>query len=69
MIVLPPYDSTMLRSPFSIEGVADPNADPGVPTGVAKKSGAGATAVYSRSYTKAEVTLNCTTMKSTITFK
>ena len=68
-IVLPPYDATMLRFPFAWEGVTDVNADPGVPTATAKKVGSGATASYSRSYTKAEVTLDCATMKSTIIFK
>ena len=65
VIVLPPYDRPMLKAPFSIEGV-DANADPGTPLGPAKVSGS---SVFSRSYTKADIALDCAAFKSTITFK
>eukprot|EP00729_Bicosta_minor_P008094 gene8094-7493_t len=47
----------------------NPNADPGVPSSAATKTGADATAYYTRSYTNANVTFDCATLKSTITWK
>merc|ERR1712039_10921 len=64
LIALPPYDAAMLARPFQLEGV-DLDADPGVPSGVAEVSGK----VYKRSYSNAEVSLDCGTFTSTITFK
>jgi hypothetical protein len=64
MIVLPPYDRPMLKSPFGIEGV-NANADPGTPLGPGKASGT----TFTRSYTKADVTLDCAAFTSTIQFK
>ena len=63
-LVLPPYDHPMIGLEFSIQGV-DPNADPGTPLGPATVSGS----VFKRSYSKADVMLDCSTFQSTITFK
>jgi len=68
-IVLPPYDRPMTGSAFTLEGIADVNADPGTPLGSATNDGAGANATYTRRYTKATVTLNCATCTSEIVFK
>jgi hypothetical protein len=69
VIVLPQYDRPMAGSAFTLEGIADANADPGTPLGAATKVGAGANATYTRSYTKAPVTWNCATFTSEIDFK
>ena len=66
VITLPPYDRPMLSRPFVWEGALDPNADPGTPLGLAVL---GNGSVFSREYTKAHVSLDCATFKSTITFK
>ena len=64
IIALPPYDHPMLGREFSLVGV-EPNADPGTPLGPATVAGK----VYKRSYTKADVSLDCGSFESTITFK
>ena len=69
VIVLPAYDRPMTGTQFKMEGVPNANADPGKPVGPATKVGTGANAQYSRSYTNAEVTLNCVNYESTIVFK
>ena len=66
-IILPPYDRPMLKSPFGFEGV-DPDADPGVPLGPGTAGGPGNT-TFTRAYTKADVSLDCTAFKATIVFK
>ena len=64
IIALPPYDRPMLKSPFSLDGV-DLNGDPGQPIGQATQSGS----VFKRSYTKAEVSLDCTSLTPEISLK
>lgn len=64
VITLPPYDRPMLATPFSLEGV-DPHGDPGTPVGPATLNGT----VFTRQYTKAEVSLDCNTLTPTINFK
>ena len=53
----------MLASPFKLEGV-DPNADPGTPLGPAVVTGT----VFTRRYTKMDVSLDCASFTSNITF-
>jgi len=67
VIVLPPYDRPMIKTPFILEGV-DANADPGVPLTPGGRIGADST-IYTRSYTKAEVMLDCSNFNATIIFK
>ena len=58
-----PYDSPMLARPFHFVGV-DPNADPGVPLGPGRVNGT----VFSRSYTRANISFDCANFGSTIDF-
>ena len=58
MMYLEPYDRPMLARPWSLPGVAE-DADPGTPTGPATLAGG----VWKRSFSAAEVTLDCAAFK------
>ena len=64
VITLPPYDRPMLSSPFSLEGI-DLDADPGTPLGLATLDGS----TFTRKYSRADVSLDCSTLNPTISFK
>merc|ERR1712232_818278 len=64
VIAPPPYDQPILSGPPEYEGI-DANFDPGHPLGLAQVNGA----TYKRSYSKAEVSLDCGAFTSRITFK
>ena len=69
IIILPAYDRPMIKTPFSLEGV-EPNADPGTPLGPGKVvAGTGGKTTFSRSYTKAEVSIDCAAFTANIVFK
>ena len=57
----------MLKGMFSLEGI-DADADPGTPLGPGGASGPGNT-TFSRSYTKAAVSLDCASFTASITFR
>ena len=61
-LILPAYDHAMIGREFSVQGV-DPNGDPGTPVGPATVRGS----VFTRSYSRATVTLDCSTFNATIT--
>lgn len=66
VITLQPYDRPMTKTPFVLEGV-DLNADPGIPLGQGKADTTGK--IFTRLYTKAIVSLDCSTFTANITFR
>lgn len=65
VITLPAYDRPMLSRPFSLEAGLNLNADPGTPLGPATLDGS----VFTRKWSRADVSLDCDTLTPTITFK